>query len=426
MHSLTHFIIHPPEYPREYSDSGYQLIRSQNVRPTGMDLSASPVFFSPDFLFKRKYITAKINDLLIVRSGVNAGDVAMVDQNYENAIIGADTLLARLSEQTHPKAIQIFFWTNLGRLILSRYITGATNKHISPENLGQISVPLITPELQYKLIELFEQVLNNKRKQEAQAQTLLDSIDSFLLSELGVTLPSEPDNTIENRMFKTSWRQVSAGRFDPTYHQGNVYGPVANTSYDLVPLRKLVQYFQTGFAAGRGDQDLEGTGIIQIRPTNMSSNRELVFDKNVRISPAEGEDYSHNLLVPGEVLFNNTNSQELVGKTVYFDLDGEYFCSNHITRIKTNERLNGEYLTHLLNLYQRQKVFFKSCINWNNQSGINTDILRGILVPLPSSDVQKYVAEHINAIRQQAQALRQQAQRDFAEAKQEIERLILG
>ncbi|NDU98930.1 restriction endonuclease subunit S, partial [Spirosoma terrae] len=132
------------------------------------------------------------------------------------------------------------------------------------------------------------------------------------------------------------------------------------------------------------------------------------------------------LLVPGEVLFNNTNSQELVGKTVYFDIDGEYFCSNHITRIKTNERLSGEFLTHLFNLYQRRKVFFKSCINWNNQSGINTDILRGIRIPLPSISVQKTIAEHIDDIRQQAQSLRQQAERDFAEAKQEIERMILG
>jgi restriction endonuclease S subunit len=427
VYALAQFIIHPPEYPREYSDNGYQLIRSQNVRPTGIDLSANPVFLSEYFLVGKKFTTAKKNDLLIVRSGVNAGDIATVEQDYDNAIIGADTLLARFSDEIYSKIVQIFFWTDLGRLLLSRYITGATNRHISPENFGQITIPATEGIVQGQIVDLFQQALSRKRGQETEAQALLDSIDGYLLAALGVTLPPAPDNTIQNRLFRIGRQQLSGGRFDPTFHQGSIYGAIINTLFDLVALRRSIHYFQNGFAAGRGNQNLEGKGIIQIRPTNMDSqSRAFIFDKNVHISPADSEDYTRDLLIPGEVLFNNTNSQELVGKTIYFDLDGAYFCSNHLTRIRPKETLNGEYLAHLLNLYQRQGVFFKSCINWNNQSGINIDILRGILIPVPPMPVQTEIVETINARRQQAQALRVQAGREFAEAKATIERLILG
>ncbi len=371
-------------------------------------------------------LASKGSLVMVVRSGILIHTLPVSVLSDDFAINQDIKAIAVRNLSVLPEYLAIFLTIFQERLLPVIVKHSTTVQSVNSFELLHVEVVCPPLNIQHQIIELFQNALTNKRQQETQAQALLDSIDGYLLGELGVTLPPEPDNTIENRMFKTSWRQVSGGRYDPTFHQGNVYGPIANTPYELVPLRKLIQYFQTGFAAGRGDQDLEGNGIIQIRPTNMSSSRELIFDKNVRISPEEGQDYSRDLLVSGEVLFNNTNSQELVGKTVYFDLKGEYFCSNHLTRIKTNERLDGEYLTHLFNLYQRQKVFFKSCINWNNQSGINTDILRGVKIPLPDIHTQKTIAEHINDIRQQAQALRQQAQREFAQAKQEIERLILG
>ena len=133
------------------------------------------------------------------------------------------------------------------------------------------------------------------------------------------------------------------------------------------------------------------------------------------------------MLKRGEVLFNNTNSQEQVGKTVLFDFEGNYFSSNHITRIGTKAAdLNALFLTYVLNLYQRQKVFFKLCTNWNNQSGVGSDILQHILIPLPNLVRQAAIVSRLEQIRDQARVLRKQANADFEKAKQHIENLILG
>jgi type I restriction enzyme S subunit len=128
-----------------------------------------------------------------------------------------------------------------------------------------------------------------------------------------------------------------------------------------------------------------------------------------------------------EVLFNNTNSQEQVGKTVWFDLDGHYFSSNHITRIGTKSaELNPQYLAAVLNIYQRRKVFFKLCTNWNNQSGVGSDILQRMPVPIPKPARQTAIVERLEVVRDKARALREQARADLEKAKRDIEALILG
>lgn len=184
---------------------------------------------------------------------------------------------------------------------------------------------------------------------------------------------------------------------------------------------------KSGFASGKQDQSTNDDDIIQIRPTNISNEREFVFEKKIYIDKCELVNRKYDILQYGEVLFNNTNSQELVGKSVLFDLDGCYFCSNHITRLSANQdKIIPSYLTYILNLYQRKKVFFKICTNWNNQSGVNTDVLGQIKVPVPPREKQNEIANHITAIRNKAKKLQQEAKEEFEQVKKEVEAKILG
>ena len=50
-------------------------------------------------------------------------------------------------------------------------------------------------------------------------QRLLDSIDDYLLGELGIKLPEQKKNTIQSRMFTRKISEVSGGRFDAPVHQ---------------------------------------------------------------------------------------------------------------------------------------------------------------------------------------------------------------
>lgn len=180
-------------------------------------------------------------------------------------------------------------------------------------------------------------------------------------------------------------------RWDVLYYLHNLTSLLKNTKYEIVSLKNVIKYAKSGFASGKQDQSNANDGIIQIRPTNLDENGILKFEKNIYVPKNLIE--TRETLQKGEVLFNNTNSQELVGKTTYFDLDGNYFCSNHITRILCNKKIYPQYLMHLLNLYQSKKIFFNTCTNWNNQSGVGLDLLLSYKIPLPPKQNQQQIID---------------------------------
>ena len=191
-------------------------------------------------------------------------------------------------------------------------------------------------------------------------------------------------------IFTRKFSEVSGGRFDPLWLLFNPKIFLKNTPFCVEALGKSIVSAKTGFAAGKENQT-NRDGIIQIRPTNLDEQGILKFDKNIYVPKDISTEY---LLQKGEVLFNNTNSQELVGKTAYFDLDGNFTSSNHITRIQTDtNRLLPQYLAIVLNVYQRNKVFFNICVNWNNQSGVNVELLKNLLIPLPPIPTQQHIID---------------------------------
>ncbi|EQB3613635.1 restriction endonuclease subunit S [Campylobacter upsaliensis] len=191
-------------------------------------------------------------------------------------------------------------------------------------------------------------------------------------------------------IFTRKFSEISGGRFDPLWLLFNPKMFLKNTPFCVEALGKSIVSAKTGFAAGKENQT-NRDGIIQIRPTNLDEQGILKFDKNIYVPKDISTEY---LLQKGEVLFNNTNSQELVGKTAYFDLDGDFTSSNHITRIQTDtNRLLPQYLAIVLNVYQRNKVFFNICVNWNNQSGVNVELLKDLLIPLPPLSTQQHIID---------------------------------
>jgi restriction endonuclease S subunit len=197
---------------------------------------------------------------------------------------------------------------------------------------------------------------------------------------------------------------VEDRRLDPIYFGLDFLNK--QIRFPFVPLKSFCIDFQSGFGAGKEDQATKEDGIIQIRPTNIDNEGMLKYDKNIFV-PAT---LNKALLDIDDVLFNNTNSQELVGKTAILKEKKELFFSNHITRIKVNkEKALPDYLWIILNIYQRKNIFYSICTNWNNQSGVGVELLRSLKVPLPPKDIQQQIVALYNQAVEEKQAKEQEA-----------------
>lgn len=170
---------------------------------------------------------------------------------------------------------------------------------------------------------------------------------------------------------------------------------------DRALLRDLIAApLLTGFAAGKQDQvHADEDGLPQLRPTNILPDGEISFD-GAKFIP-RGRVGDSDFLTDGEVLFNNTNSTAWVGKSALFR-GGDHpavVCSNHITRIRPNERVSGAFLAEVLNLVQRCGYFGRLATNFNNQAGINADTLADVEIPLGPAERREKLLAALDAAR---------------------------
>lgn len=365
--------------------------------------------------------------LLVVRSGVLVHTIPIgvattglaINQDVKAMICRSDIL---------PHYLAAYFRVFQKHLlpVITKY--GATVQSINTAELKNLVIPVPPLEIQTKIVAVYKNALLANKNKRRESARLLSGIDDYLLTELGVTLPPGPENTLASRIFTSQRRELAGWRFDPLFHSFKLWHAIEQATVPHKKLGVCCHTMKTGFAAGGDMQLFDDAGVIQLRPTNINTNREWAFEKNIYLSVALLEERPEDIVQPGEVLFNNTNSQELVGKSVYMGIKGHpFFCSNHMTRIRTiDTELDPEYLTAILNVYQRLKVFFSLCTNWNNQSGVNVELLRQIPIPVPPMSMQIAIAKHIGETRQEAKRLRQQAESELDQAKRQIETLLLG
>lgn len=152
---------------------------------------------------------------------------------------------------------------------------------------------------------------------------------------------------------------------------------------------------QSGFACSARDQ----SGIIQLRTNNITSDGQIDLSEVLRI-PKSQTDFSRFALRSGDILFNNTNSQELVGRAAFVtQIPPDIAFSNHLTRLRLDETaLFPQFVAHWLHFKWLSGFFAQHCVRWSGQAGFQTDRLLELQIPKPPLDEQKRIAERLRRL----------------------------
>jgi type I restriction enzyme S subunit len=152
-------------------------------------------------------------------------------------------------------------------------------------------------------------------------------------------------------------------------------------SWNRVLLKQIIIDTQPGFAQRpEGGKEV----VPQIRTHNVSPDGQIDLNgiKFVKPSDAELEKYR---LSPGDVVFNNTNSEEWVGKTALFSEEGVYVFSNHMTRIRADrDKVDPEYLARYLQYLWKMGYSRQKSKRWVNQAAVEQEVLWSFKIVLPS------------------------------------------
>jgi type I restriction enzyme, S subunit len=178
-----------------------------------------------------------------------------------------------------------------------------------------------------------------------------------------------------------------------------------SVSWPKTKLGSVIIDMQSGFAQR---PDTSNANIPQLRTNNVSPQGTIDLSDLLSVF-VDQNDLEKYRVMKGDVIFNNTNSVEWVGKTAYFDVEGDYVLSNHMTRLRVNQefldaRFLALYLHYLWGIGQLRHL----AKQWVGQAAIDQATLSSLQIPLPPLPEQRRIvailreADDIRKLRKQA------------------------
>ncbi len=257
--------------------------------------------------------------------------------------------------------------------------------------------------------EFVQRVVEHQRGSSYPAVT-----DKNVLDEI-IALPPLPEqraiarvlSTIQ-RAIETQDKLIAAARelkkslMRQLFTQGlDANGAVKETEIGVMPehwqvtmlgelLDRKVLFARNGFPCGNHND--KGAGIPHLRPFNIDNDGRIALNTIKYIET--NVDIKKYLLEQGDVIFNNTNSEKLVGKTGYWQSQGKFVLSNHMTilRILQDEVIDGIYLSKFLQKRWEDGYFTGICRRHVNQASISLARLHQIAIALPQPPEQRAIA----------------------------------
>ena len=124
-----------------------------------------------------------------------------------------------------------------------------------------------------------------------------------------------------------------------------------------------------------------------------------VVENDLKYVDLSDSEFTSFKLEPGDILFNRTNSADLVGKVGIYRLSGEHVFASYLVRLRAKpDRANAEYLNYYLNSEQGQKRILAYASPGVSQTNINASNLRKVLVPLPPLEEQDRIVTTLQAV----------------------------
>ena len=156
---------------------------------------------------------------------------------------------------------------------------------------------------------------------------------------------------------------------------------------------------------GTSKPAIEGGKYKYIRMNNITYNGELDLTDLKYIDIPEKE-VEKCIVRIGDVLFNRTNSKELVGKTCVFNQEEDMVIAGYIIRVRMNDKALPEYLSAVLNSKYGKETLYGMCKAIVGQANINAQELQDIKVVIPPIELQQdfvKLKEQVNKLKVEAQ-----------------------
>ena len=335
-----------------YVDSGIRIIRISNVQK-GYIEDTAPAFYPSDTEGLDKFMLKK-DDLLISLTG-NVGRVAVLKEEMLPAALNQRVACLRLKSKKVSK-------NYLFHILNSKFFeqqcimasNGVAQKNMSTEWLKEYEIPLYDQRQQAQIVML----LNAGQSIIASRSQQLQKLDELVKARFVEMFGAYPLNPM-------GWKK------------GTIRDVVADVRY------------------GSSRPAVDGGKYPYLRMNNITYGGELDLSDVKRIDVPENE-LGKCTVRRGDVLFNRTNSKELVGKTCVYDRDEMMVLAGFVIRVRVNDLVLPEFLSAFLNTEFSKRTLLGMCKAAIGQANINAQEMQSIGIYIPPIERQQEFVQFKN------------------------------
>ncbi len=381
-----------------------------------------------------KYITRYVHENTLKRAQVTAGDVvfaisgtkdnlgtvSVIPRNILEANLNSALVKLELDWSAIDKRYFCYmFDLNTTRVQIDFIGKGAAQNNLNNEEISQIHIFLPSISEQEKIVRYLDEAHFKKKQKEEEAQRSLDSIDDYLLSELGINLQEPEENTIQNRIFYCRLSEVSGSRFD---------APAYSKDLSLFSTAFLMQKFKNCVSINPLTLFHKFRGETQATFVPMENISEIYGEADVSQTRNIEESNGYTQFLENDLIWAKITPCMQNGKSSVVSnlMNGIGFGSTEFHVFRAKDDIDIRYIHALLRL----KILRRYAILYFSGSAghqrVSDEFFKKLLIPKPPLAKQLEIVDRITAIRTQAKQLRQAATAELEQAKQEVEAMILG
>ena len=300
---------------------------------------------------------AEPNDILLsVRAPVGNTNIA-----NQKCCIGRGLAAIRYKNYKY-----VFYFLRSIEKELDKKGTGTTFKAISGETIRQTIIPLPPLPEQHCIVAKLEELLSELEKGKEQLHTALEQLKVYRQSVLKYAFEGKLTNkNVKDGELPKGWKWVKLGEVCTSVE----YGSAAKSK--------------------------ENGKVPVLRMGNIQNGK---FDWSDLVYTDDEKEIKKYLLKKNDVLFNRTNSAELVGKTAIYKGERKAIFAGYLIRINRIESLiDADYLTYYLNTHAAKSYGDTVRSFGVNQSNINGTKLKNYPLPLPILEEQLRIVEEIES-----------------------------
>ena len=403
----------------DWGNEGVPIIRIQNLTNPSKRLN----------LTKRN-----VNQRLLIRKGdLLFSWSATIDAflwNGQNAWLNQHIFKVECEQQISKKFLYYLLRHATREILSSEHIHGSTMQHINRGPFLRHPVHLPPRLEQERIVEVLDELFSDfdsgvaalerarNRLKRYRESVLKTAVGGALTALWRTTHPNvEPASRLLERVLaerrlrweKHQLREFAEKQKPPLKNWKARYKePGAPDTADLPPLPEgwcwatvkqcssLIQYGSSARAS------YNSAGIPILRMGNVTTDGRFLLD-DLKYLPPDHSEFPDLFLNPGDLLFNRTNSADLVGKTaVYSGNPSPCSFASYLIRVRLVEGVLPEFLVCSINGIFG-KLWIKRVVNQTvGQANVNGTKLAGFTFPLPpraeQSEIVKAVEEQLSII----------------------------